>query len=166
MPDEAASPLSGFLTSDNQHLSRPTMAQFGVSISAINCTHSLPDAVASYVCDSLSSNTRRAYLSDLAEFERWGGSIPASIETVAAYLAARAGYNTFSTFQKVGMPASAQLRPNRQAVEFSVGYRLSRRQLLKVGYEWLHTNGALDTRNNIFGVQYVTSIDSLYRAFR
>jgi hypothetical protein len=29
-------------------------------------------------------------LSDLAEFERWGGSIPASIETIAAYLAARA----------------------------------------------------------------------------
>jgi hypothetical protein len=82
------------------------------------------------------------------------------------YLAARAGYNTFTTFQKVGMPAPAQLRPNRQAVEFSVGYRLSRRQLLMVGYEWLHTNGALDTRNNIFGVQYVTSIDSLYKAFR
>jgi hypothetical protein len=79
------------LIRDNTHLSRPTMAQFGVSVSAVDCTHSLPDAVASYVCDSLSSNTRRAYLSDLAEFERWGGSIPASIETVAAYLAARAG---------------------------------------------------------------------------
>jgi hypothetical protein len=38
----------------------------------------------------LAENSRRAYLSDLAEFERWGGSIPASIETVAAYLAARA----------------------------------------------------------------------------
>jgi len=45
-------------------------------------------------------------------------------------------------------------------------YRLSRRQLLKVGYEWLHDNGTLDTRNNIFGMQYVTSIDSLYKAFR
>jgi integrase len=79
------------LTRDNPLLSRPTMAQLGVSASsAINCTHGLPDAVATYVCDSLAQNTRRAYLSDLAEFERWGGSIPASAETVAAYLADRA----------------------------------------------------------------------------
>jgi integrase len=66
------------------------MAQLDVSVSPINCTHSLPDAVVSYVCDSLAPNSRKAYLSDLAEFERWGGSIPASVETVAAYLAARA----------------------------------------------------------------------------
>ena len=46
------------------------MAELGVSVSAVNCTHSLPDAVASYVCDSLAPNTRRAYLSDLAELER------------------------------------------------------------------------------------------------
>jgi integrase len=64
------------------------MAQIGVSApSAINCTS---HAVATYVCDSLAQNTRRAYLSDLAEFERWGGSIPASTETIAEYLAARA----------------------------------------------------------------------------
>jgi integrase len=78
------------ITSDNIHLSRPTMAQLDVSVSPINCTHSLPDAVVSYVCDSLTPNTRKAYLSDLVEFERWGGSIPASVEAVAAYLAARA----------------------------------------------------------------------------
>jgi hypothetical protein len=67
------------------------MAELGVSnLSAINCTHDLPDSVATYVCDSLAPNTRRAYLSDLAEFEGCGGSIPASPETLAAYLAARA----------------------------------------------------------------------------
>jgi integrase len=66
------------------------MAQPGVSLSAINCTNGLPDTVASYVRDSVAPNTRRAYLSDLAEFEQWGGSIPASAETVATYLAARA----------------------------------------------------------------------------
>src|SRR5207302_11356758 len=82
--------LAPALTRDNTHLSRPTMAQFGVSVSGVNCTDSLPDAVTSYVCDSLAPNTRRAYLSDLAEFERWADSIPASVETVAAYLAARA----------------------------------------------------------------------------
>jgi integrase len=44
----------------------------------------------SVIRDSLAKNTRRAYLSDLAEFERWGGSIPATAETLAAYLATRA----------------------------------------------------------------------------
>jgi integrase len=47
-------------------------------------------AVNDFVRDSLAENTRKAYLSDLCEFERWGGSIPSSAETVAAYLAARA----------------------------------------------------------------------------
>jgi integrase len=59
-------------------------------VSAINCTADLPERVAMLIRDSLAENTRRAYLSDLGEFERWGGSIPASVETVAAYLAARA----------------------------------------------------------------------------
>jgi integrase len=56
----------------------------------INIIEGLPAEVEAYVRDSLAENTRRAYLSDLGEFERWGGSIPASAETVAAYLAARA----------------------------------------------------------------------------
>jgi hypothetical protein len=47
-------------------------------------------AVNDFVRDSLAPNTRKAYLSDLGEFERWGGSIPSSAETVAAYLATRA----------------------------------------------------------------------------
>ena len=57
--------------------------------SAINCTD-LPEGVAMLIRDSLAENTRRAYRSDLAEFERWGGSIPSSAEAVAAYLATRA----------------------------------------------------------------------------
>jgi integrase family protein with SAM-like domain len=46
--------------------------------------------VARYVRDSLAENTRRAYLSDLRHFEAWGGSLPASPATIAAYLAAHA----------------------------------------------------------------------------
>jgi integrase len=87
MQDETAWVMSGFLTSDNPYLSRPKLGL--VHGSAVNCTD-LPDAVASYVRDSLAENTRRAYLSDLAQFEAWGGSIPASAEVVATYLAARA----------------------------------------------------------------------------
>jgi integrase len=80
-----------FLTRDNPLLSRLTMGALDVPKgSAINCTDDLPTSVATYVRDSLAENTRRAYLSDLGEFERWGGSIPASAETVASYVAARA----------------------------------------------------------------------------
>jgi hypothetical protein len=75
------------LTRDNLLLSRLTNGALNVPEgSAINCTTDLPDDVATYIRDSLAPNTRRAYLSDLGEFERWGGSIPASAETVAAPL--------------------------------------------------------------------------------
>lgn len=58
--------------------------------SAINCTDGLPDNVASYVRDGIAENTRRAYLSDLTKFQDFGGSIPATAETVASYLACHA----------------------------------------------------------------------------
>jgi hypothetical protein len=89
MQDEATWPMSGFLTSDNSYLSRPKLAL--AHGSAINCPDDLADAVVRYVRASLADNTRRAYLSDLAHFESWGGRIPASAETVASYLAAHAG---------------------------------------------------------------------------
>ncbi len=38
----------------------------------------------------MSENTRRAYLSDLAHFSAWGGTIPSTPEEVAGYLAAHA----------------------------------------------------------------------------
>lgn len=57
--------------------------------SAINCTVSL-ERVADYVRNSISENTRRAYAGDLAHFIAWGGDIPASAETIAAYLAGHA----------------------------------------------------------------------------
>lgn len=50
----------------------------------------VPELVAGFVRDSLAENSRRAYLSDLAQFVGWGGSIPATAETVASYLAAHA----------------------------------------------------------------------------
>jgi integrase len=76
--------MSDFLTSDNFYLSRPNSDRVPV-----NCTE-LPDTVLGYIRASLADNTRRAYLSDLAHFENWGGAIPASAETVARYLAAHA----------------------------------------------------------------------------
>src|SRR5215471_17204560 len=87
MQDESIWPPPGLLTSDNSYLSRPkTGFAHG---SPVDCTD-LPEAIARYVRDSLAENTRRAYQSDLRHFELWSGSLPASPETIAAYLAAHA----------------------------------------------------------------------------
>lgn len=73
------------------------------NISAINCTdysnyaRRLPDHLASLVRDSLSENTRRAYASDLARFEAWGGTIPAAPEIMAEYLAAHAASHSVAS---------------------------------------------------------------------
>lgn len=80
------------LTRDNIALSRPTTDDIqalqpaaGFDI-AINCTE-LAAKVASFVHASLAPNTRLAYAADLAAFHAWGGTLPASPELVAAYLA-------------------------------------------------------------------------------
>jgi integrase len=83
--------MANDLTSDNPYLSRPKTDPFSPSpASAVDCTSCLAEQVAGYVADSLAANTRRAYLSDLAHFEGWGGRIPADDTLVASYLAAHA----------------------------------------------------------------------------
>jgi len=47
----------------------------------------LPVDVQRLISASLSEGTKRGYQHDIAQFEAWGGTIPASPETVAAYLA-------------------------------------------------------------------------------
>ena len=66
--------------------------------SAVNCTNLID--VAAYVAASLTTNTQRAYLSDLAHFERWGGSIPATPSQVASYLAAHAASLSTATLAR------------------------------------------------------------------
>jgi len=48
----------------------------------------ITDRVAALVESSISDNTRRAYQSDLAHFDAWGGQLPADPAIVASYLAA------------------------------------------------------------------------------
>lgn len=50
----------------------------------------LPESVKSYVAGALADSTRKAYQTDLADFIRWGGMVPCSIETLASYMADRA----------------------------------------------------------------------------
>ena len=73
--------MSNDLTSDNPYLSRPTLP---------GGSQELAELVATYVQDSLAENSRRAYLSDLAHFENWGGSLPSSDKMLASYFVSHA----------------------------------------------------------------------------
>ncbi|MDX8477007.1 site-specific integrase [Mesorhizobium sp. VK24D] len=62
----------------------------------------LPAEVQRLVSASLSEGTKRGYQNDIAHFEKWGGSVPASPETVAAYLAdLSATYKTATIVRRV-----------------------------------------------------------------
>lgn len=82
--------LADALTCHNIQISRPKLGPpDAAETRAINCTV-LAERVADLVASSISENTRRAYQSDLAHFETWGGSVPAAPTMVASYLAAHA----------------------------------------------------------------------------
>lgn len=81
------------LSPDNNQLSGATIhppAPDQAGNIAINCTDQPDDATLAYVAASLAVSTRRAYLSDLEQFEAWGGVIPSTDVQVASYLAAHA----------------------------------------------------------------------------
>ncbi|WP_440409447.1 site-specific integrase [Neorhizobium petrolearium] len=60
----------------------------GINSSVVNMRNSdLPEEVHQLVSSSLSEATRRAYAADLADFEAWGGTIPATDRMIAKYLA-------------------------------------------------------------------------------
>lgn len=64
----------------------------------INCTGGL--SVLEYIESAISENTRRAYTSDLKDFNSWGGTIPASPQTLARYLAERAASLSVVTLKR------------------------------------------------------------------
>jgi hypothetical protein len=81
------------------------------------------------------------------------------------YGAFRAGFENHSRVKdSVGVEANHFL-PNRQSYELVAGYHLNRNQTIKLGYEWLKTDGISGIRDNVIGVQFVTSIHSLSKAF-
>jgi len=93
--------MSPALTRDNSLLSRPTMADLTPRKEPeTGSIGELSVRVSEYVRDSLSDNTRRAYLSDLRHFEAWGGAIPATDTALADYLAAHAGELSAATLAR------------------------------------------------------------------
>lgn len=88
-------------TPDNSLISRPDERWTDappITACAINCT-TLAERVEAFVRGSLAASTRRAYRSDLEAFMAWGGTIPASPEAVAAYLASHADLLAIATLQ-------------------------------------------------------------------
>jgi hypothetical protein len=82
------------------------------------------------------------------------------------YLALRAGFQRNSRVQDAVLKSPGAFSPDRQSYEFAIGYRPNRWQLVKVGYEWLKTAEVFGTRDNVVGIQLVTSIHSLAAALR
>jgi hypothetical protein len=82
------------------------------------------------------------------------------------YLALRAGYQRNSRITDLMNQSDETFAPNHKAYEFAIGFRPNRWQLVKVGYEWLQTAEVSGTRDNMFGIQLVTSIRSLSKAWR
>jgi hypothetical protein len=96
---------------------------------------------------------------------KYGYLEPKVVLNPRLYIAGRFGYESYSDVQTIKMAEPVPLTPNRQVTEFAFGYRINRRQLLKAGYQWPHKDGTLNSHNNIFGVQLVTSIDAISKAF-
>ena len=81
------------VTSDNTHLSLPTLIGYGQAQPACNQLHgdSSDDGVINHYLDACWADaTKRAYAGDLRDFLAWGGEVPASSESIARYIADRA----------------------------------------------------------------------------
>ena len=75
-------------TSDNIHLSEPQNLDLRpTKPSAVFCNEESAERLEKLISASLSENTKRAYLADLAHFLDAGGHLPATSEMVALYLA-------------------------------------------------------------------------------
>lgn len=53
-----------------------------------------------YLENALSHNTRIAYKNDMEHFQAWGGTVPSSPETIAAYLSTHAEILSIATLQR------------------------------------------------------------------
>lgn len=92
-------------------------------VNANDCTSQLAVSpeVRSYIHASLSDNSRRAYRADLHHFIAWGGTIPATAEMIAVYLATHAELHAPATLARrlvsIGKAHTAQALPSPTTTE-------------------------------------------------
>lgn len=80
-------------------LSKPVMQLIAID-AALASEVSSSELISKYVSAAIAESTRRAYRQDLQDFLNWGGSIPATPEVVAAYIAQRAQTQTVATLTR------------------------------------------------------------------
>ena len=78
---------AGQLTTCKEIVDSPPTSPFADPSYAIDCKDLSVGSVEAYVHAGVAPATRRAYRADLDHFEAWGGTIPATDDKVAAYLA-------------------------------------------------------------------------------
>lgn len=101
-----------FLLRDNLQLTRPNRGDFEEPQEerfAVNCNvdtflpaecEALTDEATDLLRHSLSPSTVRALRGDLAHFQTWGGSVPATPARVCAYIGDQAGQHAVATIQR------------------------------------------------------------------
>ncbi len=95
----------------------------GNLVSANDCSSqpALTPEVSNFLRASISDNSRRAYRSDLNHFLAWGGTIPATQEMIAIYLAAHAEQHASATLARrlvsIGKAHTAQGLPSPTGAE-------------------------------------------------
>ena len=89
-----------------------------------------------------------------------------AVLTPRIYAALRVGDQRNGRVADLTQQTSESYEANVQAYEFALGYRPNRWQLLKVGYEWLRSSDVPGTRDNVLGVQLVTNVRPLSKAWR
>ena len=84
----------------SEGVSSPANDPTSVSLFAIDRTTGIAASVQSFVQAGVAPATRRAYRADLDHFEAWGGTIPATDDMVAAYVADHANALKVSTLTR------------------------------------------------------------------
>ena len=89
-----------------------------------------------------------------------------TILTPRLYAAVRASYLGSNHVEDNQTRSASTFQPNQQSYEFAVGFNVNHFQSVKLGYEWLKTAGTSGSGGNVFGLQFVTSIDSLSKVVK
>lgn len=82
------------------------------------------------------------------------------------YLAARAGWLRAGRAVDTSGVSSNEFAAGMGSYELAGGWWLNRHQLIKAGYEWVRTEYAPGTRDNVLGIELVTTFRAVDRVFR
>ena len=88
------------------------------------------------------------------------------ILTPRFYVAGRAGWLRAGRATDTSGVSTNEFADPISSYELAGGCWINRHQLLKASYEWLRTEYAPGTRDNVLGVQFVTTFHALDRVFR